>query len=58
MVNGKKLSFSISAEIVVPAGQVSFNFTVKFSLYATHGYYFNFVTSKQPVLTVFKVFSL
>jgi len=58
MVNGKKLPFSFTAEAAVPAGQIGFTFTLKLSLYATHGYCFNFMTWKQTVFTVFKVFSL
>lgn len=58
MVNGKKLPFSVTAEAAMPAGQVDFNFTLTFSLYATHGYCFNFMTWKWLVFIVFKVFSL
>ena len=57
MVNGKKLPFSVSvtAETAVPAGQVDFNFPLKFSFYATHGYSFNFMSWKRTAFTVFKV---
>lgn len=57
-VNGKKLPFSVAAETAVPAGQVDFNFTPKFSFYVTRGYCFNFMTCKRPVFTAFEVFSL